>query len=164
MKLLILSCRCSGTQFTAKLLRKANLDFGHEIIRKNGVIGWSCVGQEDAFFKDFDYILHQVRNPRDVIRTLPPRNDFSWNYVKKILGKNIPKNELERNLWFWTEWNKLCESRAQLTYRVEDLPTMELENINTKRKRLPRLSWNEIKNIYLPAYLLAEKYGYINPK
>lgn len=178
MKVLILACPCSGTKFTKGFLRQLGLDFGFEVIRENGGIGWMYVAEKDftvfgkyfpkTNFEDFDFIFHQVRNPLEVVRTMAVETHPVWEYIEGIIGKCKAKDKLEKHLWFWTKWNVLCEEKAQLTYRVESLPIIVNNrhlktNTNTKRHRmklLPKPTWEEVRAVYPEAFNLAQKYGY----
>lgn len=180
MKILVLACPCSGTRFTHGLFSQLGFKFGLEIIKENGGIGWMFVAEKNvilyskhvskAILKDFDFIFHQVRNPLEVVRTLPIETHPMWEYVEDKIGKYNSNSKLEKHLWFWTKWNKLCEEKSQLTYRVEDLPTIVNKrhlknNTNSKRGRmklLPRPTWDKVKEVYPETLELAKKYRYYN--
>jgi hypothetical protein len=150
------------------------LNFGFETIKENGGIGWFYVGEKDAYlngkiyqkteFDKFDYILHQTRNPLDVVRTLPVGGHPMWQYVQELCGYLPSNGELHKHLWFWTEWNKKCELLSQMTYKVEDLPHIGSTKTNSKKQRirvLEKPTWKEVKKLYPPAFHLAKKYKYI---
>jgi hypothetical protein len=174
MKILILSCPRSGTKYTSDLLKFLGLDFKHEAIGDNGGIGFPYVIQEAVSvngkeyektdFKDFDFIFHQVRNPLNVVRSLPPDKHPFWEFTERYIGK-LSGSKIERHFQFWVKWNKMCEKNAMATYRVESLP-VEINNVsfetttNTrigKLNYLPRVSWNQVDDSVVE---LASKYGY----
>lgn len=116
----VLACSRSGTKYAAKFYRRLGFDFNHEKIGEDGGVGWNvslpgCVADDD-----FDVVLHQVRNPVNVIQSLPTHNKCMWGVLSRHLGP-FHKEKLIRCVQYWVAMNRNCEARAQMTYRVEDL-------------------------------------------
>jgi hypothetical protein len=160
--------------YTARLLQHLGLDFGHECIKKNGGIGYSFVTEEEwvvskkiyekVTLKDFDFVLHQVRNPLDVVRSLPVDAHPFWRLANKHVGP-LTGTKLNRHFQLWERWNKLCEQNSIATYKIEDIPT-EIDgitfnkNANTRvgtMKYISRPAWGDVPQEVVS---LAEQYGY----
>jgi len=105
----------SGTGYTARTLRFAGLDVGHEKVGSDGVVSWWHLLGADKF----DKVFHQVRNPIDTISSAMTINNSSIRKLSTITEPNVDK--LKFLMQSWLDWNELAESKAQMTYRVEDV-------------------------------------------
>ncbi|MCE5315889.1 MAG: hypothetical protein LLG04_00820 [Parachlamydia sp.] len=193
VEFLITGCARSGTHYIAKVLRLHGLDVVHEGNARCGIVSWPMAvnsdnspwgpGSNNYYFK---HIFHQVRHPlktiASVMLTEPGR---TWHYVCKAVPEiKLKDPRIIRAAKYWYYWNLIAESKAELTYRVEDvaetfpelsrilgytLDTAFLNNVSTDagtRKRKPRnLTWLDLRkalndNLYDKIVCLAERYGY----
>lgn len=128
--LLVTGCARSGTGYIAKVLSRSGLNICHEELGCDGCSSWP-LAVDDSYSPwgvsgsnvEFAHILHQVRNPLQVINSVcstePAR---SWEYI----AKHIPEIDLREPLLlraakYWYYWNKKAEEKAEFTYRVEDI-------------------------------------------
>ena len=127
---LILACPRSGTTYTNKVLRGHGLDFTHEQTHgADGAIGWQYVAEgrysDKAGHRSdrlWDVVLHQVRNPLDVICSMQSHSAQLWDFIaSEIDGFPRADQPIKRRMRFWLEWNRRAESMASYTYRVEDV-------------------------------------------
>jgi len=137
-RILIIGTSRSGTTFTAAMLRKFGLDFGHEDILSNGGIGWHFAVDEPyplenrKYRKDFNVtsriqikegfkaILHQIRSPLETIASISTHVEVMFKWIEKITGP-FDSDPIVRAAQFWVRWNRLCEKQAEWSYKVEDL-------------------------------------------
>jgi hypothetical protein len=173
-RFVVAGCSRSGTTYMAKLLSALGLPCGHERIFNI----WRIAGignlsepmafffekeakQGDASFLSIPYldqlpegtiVLHQVRNPLEVIRSHMGIRFFSDPYVPSIyLANEHPQildflrahcaeimeadTEIGRCMRYWYHWNRIAEraeSNSALTYlryRVEDVDVPMLSKI-----------------------------------
>jgi hypothetical protein len=132
----------------------------------------SC--DEDASFKT---ILHQVRHPLNVISSLQAIHNRSWMFIQDHIDLN-GLSELERRMKFWLSWNDICESVADLTYRVEDIERVSLRisriigipytksdvDTTTNSRKHDILTWRDLRaanhDLCHEVIGRATKYGY----
>jgi len=173
-RFVVAGCSRSGTTYMAKLLSALGFLCGHERIfniwRIAGIGNLSepmtfffekDAKQGDASFLSIPYldqlpqgtiVLHQIRNPLEVIRSHMGIRFFSDPYVPSIyLANEHPEilaffrthcpeilesdTEIGRCMRYWYHWNRLAE-RAEsnpglnyLRYRVEEMDTRMLSQI-----------------------------------
>jgi len=181
----ILSCPRSGTMYTAAFFGAAGFRFSHEALGKNGGCGWPLILLD---LSSCDTIFHQVRHPKDCISRLGRGWDArtqkymdggiapdTWTYKVPGVGRGVE---------FWVRWNTMCEKKALLTFRVEDLlpkspllqrisdilefPEIEFRDIPTNANTTgnkTKVSRDEVSR-HCPqfveqAFQMAEKYGYV---
>ena len=128
-KVIILSCGRSGSTFTQRMINSHNLmNFGHEEILRNGGIGWT-IGlslkmnyNNTGFWEGLDQntILHQVRHPLKMVRTICTHTHRLREEISQSIGIR-GKTDLEFAMKYWLTWNQICQEKAQWTYRVEEL-------------------------------------------
>lgn len=124
----------SGTGFMSAALRAAGIDCGHEewwgptgTTRRAGMDGdcsWLAVPDLLGFGGP---VLHQVRHPLDVIRSLvgirmftdPAHRAFRWFMYAELPG--LRGDDVQDAMLWYVEWNARCERHADLRYRVEDV-------------------------------------------
>lgn len=173
-RFVVAGCSRSGTTYMAKLLSALGFPCGHERIfniwRIAGIDGFSDpmtyffdgdASQGDASFLSVPYldqlpqgtvVLHQVRNPLDVIRSHMGIRFFAEPFVPSIyLAKEHPhimhffrihcaqimeaETEIGRCMRYWFYWNRLVEragdnpSLVFFHYRVEDIDISLLQQI-----------------------------------
>jgi len=159
-KYLVVATPRSGTAYTARVLSRLGLDCGHErhlglapqlpaFLEAAGTLGessWLAVPFVDQMPADVR-VLHQVRNPLKVIRSMlelqffdldaagQPRRvgprraftEFALRHCPQVLAY---KTELERSAWFYYHWNRRIEAhgaqREILRVRLEDLDAQRL--------------------------------------
>ena len=145
-RFLITGCGRSGTGYTAQLLTALGLSCGHEMIFSlpavlKGRVAWPETYPGDSSWLAVPYlaelpagtaILHQVRDPLAVVRSLSrirffqgrePYRDFLDRHLEGLAGCE----PLEAALRYWNEWNERVEAAAELEglsylrYRLEDM-------------------------------------------
>lgn len=132
----------SGSRFISAALQAAGIDCGHEswwgptanrrVPGLDGDSSWLAVPHLDEFDGP---VLHQVRHPLDVIRSLvgitmfsnPEHREFRWFMYAHQPG--LTGDDVHDAMLWWTEWNRRCERHAVLRYRVEDVDADLLAHI-----------------------------------
>lgn len=187
-KLLIIGCPRSGTLFAARyFIKHFKMKIGHERIDKDGVSAWMMavepknLGYPWGYCKSdilFSHTLHQVRHPVKTISSLFSIHNRSWLFIEDhidISGMSM----LEKAMKFWLEWNNICESKADYTYRLEDIDNYanKISSIigvryqhggiidsNTNSRKHPNLTWQDLKKeneaIYNSIVEKSAAYGY----
>jgi hypothetical protein len=123
MRFKVIGCPKSGTQYATRFYRTLGLDVAHEALASQGGVGWNLVW----FTEEFDHVFHQVRDPRSCIFNLGQMDEGCCGLVQKHTDVAIAGDAILCGVKWWLVWNEHCESRAQMTYRVEDLkPDTEL--------------------------------------
>jgi hypothetical protein len=148
----------------AKCLNQT-MNVGHECLGEDGVVS-SIWAVEDSFYPvwhaqrrpQFDYILHQVRNPIPTIGSLTTANWSSWEWNARHieLDLNQPINLIAAQ--YWLNWNKLCESISEMTYRIEDINCSVNRRLN-HREHI-QLCWSDLGKYENDIKELARGYGY----
>ena len=190
-KLLITGCGRSGTQYIAALLRENGLIIEHEYDKEgiDGITSWILAVSDDhpPFGPSrnefqFDTIIHQVRNPLDVIASVQTFTPESWEYIKKHIPIHENDSLLVCAMKYWYYWNILAEQGSQFTYRIEDIDSalpriLDVahagifhpeslqnvpKNINTREHGI--ITLDDLKTadpiLFEQIIFLAEKYGY----
>lgn len=142
--LLITGCPRSGTRWTDFLLRNAGVPVAHERLDTFGTVSWMHIGKgairnkvspEDA---TYEHIWHQVRHPLAQItsNSSKPPIRASWRFVvRNVIDPETPPPKwrgvvspeaIKMCMWWWYEWNKLIEQRAEKRFKVEDLTWSKL--------------------------------------
>lgn len=194
VEFLITGCARSGTHYIAKVLQLHGLDVVHEGDASFGIVAWPMTVDTDqspwrgpgANCYYFRHIFHQVRHPlktiASVMSTEPPN---SWNFICKAVPEiNMNHPSLIRAAEYWYYWNLMAESKAELTYRVEDaaaafpelsrilgctLDTAFLNQVpsdaGTRKPKPQNLTWLDLRktlndDLYDKIICLAKRYGY----
>ena len=116
----IIGCPRSGFSYTTTVLRQAGLMVNHERWDDAGIIGWQMTCEElpsDAV------VLHQVRHPLNVIGSMQIISGNSWRLLCEHTSAKMEMEVVERGMRAYLGWNRLAESKAQYSYRVEDIAT-----------------------------------------
>lgn len=187
----------SGSGFISRLLRAAGVNCGHEEWwgpgaesgpgGLDGDSSWLAVPRLGDFPGP---VLHQVRHPLDVVRSLvgirmfsnPEHTAFRWfmyAHVRGLTGDDV----LDSMRWY-VDWNRRCEQHAAWRYRVEDVDTdlvvriteavgfpithevaaAALDEVPTtfNHRRRAELSWDDLPAGELRDQLaeIADAYGY----
>jgi len=186
-RLLVIGCGRSGTAYMSKLMQSYGLRIGHEKVLKDGVSSWIYTIERDEFAKkeNYDLVIHQIRNPLNVISSWVRNNidrDWAWNMITEHVPE-IDRNEslLQRSAKYWYYWNLKAEEKADWSYRIEDidkiLPMLidyfnlrqiskpPPKNYNRRRKIKKRISWEDLRMVlnnedFENIQSLAAKYGY----
>lgn len=129
----------SGSGFISRVFRAAGVECGHEEWfvpsgpgGRSGLDGdssWLAVPHLDDFAGP---VLHQVRHPLDVIRSLAgirmfsdvahgPYRWFMYAHLPGLVGDDL----LDAMRWY-VEWNRRCEVHATVRYRVEAVDAARL--------------------------------------
>lgn len=148
-RIVITACPYSATKHTALLLRKLDLDIGHELYGADGIVSWQHTHMSKADFIAEGFapdvaLLHQVRHPLMVISSLrqlnagsqhPRTKENIWRRIKAMTQTMAPEWDIESDppplymnpgllvwmrLWYW--WNRRGAEKADGVYRVEELP------------------------------------------
>lgn len=189
----IIGCARSGTEYTAKVLQNIGVDVRHEELGADGIIDWRLTkpGPQTLYpfpvyqDVDFDLILHQTRNPLDVIRGCFVLGHKSKLHLQQT-GFFQWGNTLFNWMYYWYHWNLLAEKQAKITYKIGclqndkcfDFWCMDIIGTQTNFKArdnvsrtqnhrpngLPPVTWKTLtrvdKALALNIRELASKYGY----
>lgn len=141
-KCLVIGTPRSGTSFTAKSLRNLGLKVAHEMpdFKENdldeptdALVSWWFAG--DAPFPSyagpglpqrhytFEKVVHIVRDPLEVIKTVPTMYSTSFAFIQKhahLPSELVRTNPLKYAALFWLRWNKLAEWKADVRLKIED--------------------------------------------
>ena len=131
----IAACARSATVYTTKLLRELGYDIGHEMMGKDGSVGYHL-----AVIKPKN-CLHQVRNPIKQISSMYQHQ--SWGFMQQVV--DINGTGLLGCMQYWLKWNELIEEFAVWRYQIEQLPDVWDEfcdRINHKKCKLPNIPKN----------------------
>jgi hypothetical protein len=156
-KLLIIGCGRSGTLYSAEVFRALGLNILHErdVVAnqecgRDGYASWFLTVEDpqppfgpNAVGCEFQYILHQVRDPLKVIASFAQfilqKGQKSPAFLEKhvpdfLEGMDNPDLSLKEKLIlqssrYWYHWNLLAEEKASGTIQIEKLELL-----------LPRLS------------------------
>lgn len=154
-RFVITGCRRSGTVYSSTLLSRLGVACGHETIfypsalLERSSLAWPATWLGDASWFAAPYlenlpaetlVLHQVRDPLAVIRSLQRTRFFdqpsSYRRFAELHEPDIASgSSLERAMRYWTAWNRLTERAAQVEhlryrrYRLEDLELGFLEQL-----------------------------------
>lgn len=126
----------SGTMYMSKLLDALGYEVGHEIVKKNG-----CVGYPLVIIRP-DNCFHQVRHPLNQIASMIAHK--SWGFIEDII--DIPGRGLRGCMTYWLEWNKLCEEFCVWRYQIEQLADIWdefLERIEHEKCDIPDIPTDE---------------------
>lgn len=150
MKLVITGSARSGTGFICQVLRGVGVTCGHEQVfhPKTRVANWASY-QADASWLAVPhlrgirasgaYVVHQVRDPIAVLRSLCGLELFSkarpeedpylqamWRFDKAIFAFDDP---LRRAMSYWIRWTMAAHAQADVTCRIEDLDAKVLQEL-----------------------------------
>ena len=130
--LVVVGCPRSGTYFTSRLFTEHGLDVAHERWGRDGMSCWMLAGDTE-FWRRADAcppelrsafaVVHQVRHPLKVIGSLFTIAKVSYALLEKAMPF-VTTCPVRRAMLAWLHWNRLAQSRASYTYRVEN---MEME-------------------------------------
>ena len=189
-KVLITGCARSGTKYITYILNELNFDVRHEFMGIDGIVSWLLAdnserppwGPKEYDYKDFDIILHQVRNPINTISSCFTLNKRSMNYINKSLKIHNEKQLLEKLAIYWHKWNELAEAKSKWTYCIENIsivypmfckylnvPIKEINfrtEMNTRKnnKKYTNILYEQIhqvdESLYHALVNQAKRYGY----
>jgi len=132
----ILSTGRAGSTFTAELLRQAGVRCSHETFfspngfhrswRYNGDSSWLAVPYLESNPDLTEKVIHQIRNPLDVISSLYGIGFFdvdNSNVFARFSRDHfsLSGDELIDCMRWWTQWNLRCEALASCSYLFENL-------------------------------------------
>lgn len=148
-KILIIGCGRSGTLYSAEVFRALGLNIHHERDRaqdppcgRDGFASWFLTVDDpqppfgpNADGCQFEYILHQVRDPLKVIASFAQfilqKGQKSYAFLEKHLPDlkaGIDDSDLSmkeklilQSSRYWYHWNLLAEKKATETVQVEKL-------------------------------------------
>jgi hypothetical protein len=151
------------------VLESWGLDAPHEREGRDGVVSWCLAAghvplpswHEPVTSERFDLVLHQVRNPIDTIASLTTMRADSMQWAAQSVEIDLSAPKLVQALAYWVEWNKLAEATAQITYRVEDIPS-DLPRRNQRQH--PDVEWWRLEEmapkLAMEAQEMGRRYGY----
>lgn len=133
---IIVSTGRAGSQFIAQYLSSIGIPCAHEGFfntkgfRKRffykGESSWMALPYLEKNIKiNNAIVLHQVRNPLDVINSYSgislfiDTNNPYYNFINNHFI--LTGNELIDCMRWWSEWNIRCQNIAHLTYKVESI-------------------------------------------
>jgi hypothetical protein len=140
IKILGLGHPRTGTGFTSKTLKTFGLNVGHETLESDGIVAWQLVAKEgpwpwmahfDSLTKerpDFDYLIYNVRNPKDSIPSIIQTDDHktykgtsSLNYRIHKIGAPHSFNRVEQAILSIITFDKIITNlNPDVIYRIED--------------------------------------------
>jgi len=111
-------------------LQKIGLDVPHEAVGLDGVVDWSFASRSDEtgipvslkYRDSFDPILHQVRDPLKVMRSVFTLSKQTWTFICRNSRTEEFADPIRRAAEYWYYWNLQAQQKAQWTYRIEALP------------------------------------------
>jgi hypothetical protein len=141
-RFVVAACPRSGTTYAATLFGALGVRCGHEDVfgpdqglgdmpvEWNGYDGDSSWHAVPFLPLDDVVVLHQVRHPLEVIRSIAgirflARADLP-NKATRAVRRHAPEvfepdTEAERAAIMWRIWNQRAEEHANFTYRLEDI-------------------------------------------
>ena len=132
---LIVGCPKSATKYASKCWQSFGYDIKYEKIGKDGMSSWFAAVSDKFSFasKTFDrkrvkfrVVLHQIRNPLNVIGSILAMDlsncidERKLAFICKRTSASIFDLPLLRALKIWVEWNKKAEKMADFSYQIED--------------------------------------------
>lgn len=195
--LLITGCGRSGTAYIQEFLSASGLGITHEkTMGDHGCVSWLLAADCDwapwgplSKKYTFDHIFHQVRGPCKVIQSFynhPPL--ATWKWIASVIPEiKLSDPPLTKAAKYWYYWNLMAESKAEWTYRIEDIDTVYQEmgrrlgmplsgkvlktipkDKNTRGKPNRPITWQVLHDeldpdLYHKVRDLAIRYGYNPP-
>jgi hypothetical protein len=145
-RFLVTGCPRSGTGYAAALFRALGVRCGHEDVFGVGQalgrkpVDWNGYGGDSSWLAvpalplDDVVVLHQVRHPLEVVRSIVGvgfladpsrigRGQRRFAAVVRLHNSEVftPDVDAERAALMWRIWNTRAEEHATFTYRLEDL-------------------------------------------
>jgi len=128
MKFLVLMAPKAGINYATSFYRALGYDVRANQIKPDGAISWRFASdEEDIDYDQFDVILHQVRNPLNCVYALGTVDYNTSHHISRGINAYLPEDSIDRykrihkGMKIWHPWNAMCEKKAVLSYRVEDL-------------------------------------------
>jgi hypothetical protein len=137
---MIIGCGRSGTRFINELFEANGLHIGHEQMGKDGIVSWTLVPDTDKrawmpsipkgklwvpSFKELAPlnlpIVHQVRHPLEVVSSMQTAKRRDWWFISRFLDIEKRDSPVLKNMKYWYHWNRMAETKASHTYRIEDI-------------------------------------------
>jgi len=120
----------SGTKYITSVLNTIGIPSVHEQNKKGYVvIDWKNGIRKP---KPKDNVVHQVRHPLLVLKSLPTIN---WRIWDGIIRQGVPdmSNEMMlKSMMFYYHWNEHCERNSSYTYCIENLSPDILKTISNE--------------------------------
>ena len=71
----------------------------------------------------FDHVFHFVRHPLTAIPSIAAADlsDESWEFIRKYVPYRSDEPAVLKSTRYWYHWNCAAQSKAECTFRVEDL-------------------------------------------
>ena len=192
-KLLVVACPRSGTRHINAVLNSHNIRTAHEREGEQGTVNWMFSvpyhkNGEPIELKKYDLILHQIRNPLNVVKSFPTIHPVAVKRLSQIAPITDEDSRLLVGMKAWYYCNLRCEKLAEWSYRIEDLTkrgdiylefcdrlgitplnSIKVGGTNTRvhnDKYLKHVTWmdffNEDRQLTEQILELAAKYGYVD--
>jgi len=129
----IIGCGRSGTTYTSQLFKAFGYSIGHESLERHGISSWClvpdtaerCWGPTSQELRRLRIPrVHQVRHPLNVIASISTATERSWQFIANFIPIDADDSITLKGMKYWLYWNQLAETRAELTYRVEDIDSV----------------------------------------
>lgn len=132
-RLLVVGSPRSGTRFITNFLNQFGLQVRHERMGEDGTVNGAWLAmrmKDDTLIKvagrqhyEFDQIIHLVRHPLAVIRSLSLEMSEVWWKWQSVHSKiEIPDpSDLELIAAFWVFWTDGCQHLCDTHIRLEDI-------------------------------------------
>jgi hypothetical protein len=116
----------SGTGYIAEVLRRLQLDVGHEVQGRDGMVAWKLTsGYLDHEVGADAVKLHQVRHPVNCIASMESLIDRNLQLIGDHVGiVDTDVRSVRFRMEAWVRWNARSGAWADHSYRVEALPEM----------------------------------------
>jgi len=173
---LIIGCGRTGTHSVSTAFLNIGLSYYHENVAGVGGVSWPHTAIDTVYpFEKFtsavqrkrgilyEPIIHLVRNPLDVIRSVAYcfcgrgnlnlrdgriSDSKSWAFAKKHVY--IPQNETRvvQAAYYWVNWNLLAESRnPERRFQIEKLNDEKQQLFDFLHEQYPKLSMYTNKDL-----------------
>ena len=153
-RIAITGCGRSGTTYTSQLFKTFGYSIGHESLERHGISSWClapdtlerCWGPSSQEVRRLRIpLVHQVRQPLNVIASISTASERSWRFIAKFIPIDADDSITLKGMKYWFYWNQLAETRAELTYRVEDIDSrlpelFRIGGFNDSRRDTPLVS------------------------
>lgn len=139
----------SGTRYVSEVLCALGYDIPHEALGKCGSVGWIFARPGRIFSKfvspePYGEKFHVVRNPLNVVGTMPTITKESWCFLIAEVGKPDGYDKIEWGFWTWLHWNTLCERFCSYRFKIEDFSGSSgvriLREMGFEAERFPDIS------------------------
>lgn len=150
---IVIGCCRGGTKYISNIIRATKkLSLHHQLYNQDGIVDGKATGiiaPKDSVF------IHQVRNPLGVIASSSMRARRFAPYCEPLMDYALDGNDLLWAMNYWYRWNRLADTKATWTYRVENLTNdwnTLCDNVGIEKCVMPVLSNSQNSDKWKPTY------------